>query len=318
MIVRRERNGRSPMTAPQPNGHPLLSGETVAALIQATSRDVNVSDVRHLGSGWDFDAFLTQDGWVYRFPRKPECADQLDFEQELLALVSGALPVGVAVPRTEIVGQPSSAFPLRFARYRYLRGVAADTPGVRLANVAQTIGVSLAAVHAVPEREARAVGVAEMDVDDVGRSQWFHDGLESALGLRGQDPVVDRAIDWAVNAASAIPTYDGPVRLIHHDLSPDHLLVDPDSGRLVGIIDWTDAILGDPARDFVALVAWQGWSFADEALASYGLALDSEFRARVDFIAKLLSVIWLANTHDLREDVAKHVRWVHNSFADRS
>lgn len=38
----------------------------------------------------------------------------------------------------------------------------------------------------------------------------------------------------------------------HQDLGIEHLLVD--SGRLVGVIDWTDAALADPARDLGLLL----------------------------------------------------------------
>ena len=91
--------------------------------------------------------------------------------------------------------------------------------------------------------------------------------------------------------------------------------MDPESGVLVGILHWTDAILGDPARDFVALVAWQGWPFAEEALRSYPLPADEAFRERMRFTSRLLSVLWLAMAHEQGPDVAKHVRWVRNAFA---
>ncbi|PXW34106.1 UNVERIFIED_CONTAM: phosphotransferase family enzyme [Williamsia faeni] len=37
--------------------------------------------------------------------------------------------------------------------------------------------------------------------------------------------------------------------LCHNDLGAEHLLIDPISGALTGIIDWTDAALTDPARE---------------------------------------------------------------------
>jgi aminoglycoside phosphotransferase (APT) family kinase protein len=40
--------------------------------------------------------------------------------------------------------------------------------------------------------------------------------------------------------------------LVHADLGPDHLLVA--DGRIIGIIDWTDAEIGDPALDLCWLL----------------------------------------------------------------
>jgi aminoglycoside phosphotransferase (APT) family kinase protein len=95
------------------------------------------------------------------------------------------------------------------------------------------------------------------------------------------------------------------------------VIVDPATGRIAGIIDWTDAILGDPARDFVFLVAWQGWAFAETVLRDYPLPVDSGFRERIDTMARLLTIIWLVQAHEQRTNVEKHVQWVRNVFDPR-
>ena len=298
------------MTTP---GVALIPLEVAAAIIRDCDTAVRVDGLRHLGSGWDFDAFLTLDGWVFRFPRKPECGDQLDLERRVLAMVAPVLPPAVQVPRMDVV-RKASAFALPFARYRYLDGIDPSLlPPALLPATARDIGAALATVHAVPADAARAAGVREVASDDVAKHEWFRHGVEVALGLRGHYPAVDGAIDWVESAVPSIPQYMGPLRFTHSDLGPDHLLVDRDTGALTGIIDWTDATLGDPARDFVALVAWQGWEFTERALAAYSIPLDPSFRERLGFVAQLLSVLWLAYAHEERGDVAKHIRWVQNS-----
>lgn len=296
-----------------PPGAPLISLETAAAIIAGCCPSVRADELRHLGSGWDFDAFLTRDGWVFRFPRKPECGEQLDLERRVLEMAARALPPTVQVPRLEVVRQPS-AFALPFGRYRYLDGLDATLLDPSLSPLAaRDIGAALASIHSIPVSEAREVGVPESEFDELTENQWFKHSLDVALGLRGLDHTVDEAIDWVESVRLSIPTYDGRVRMTHNDLSPDHLLVDRNSGALTGIIDWTDAALGDPARDFVALVAWQGWQFTERAISAYSLPLDASFRQRLGFMARLLSVVWLANAYEERTDVAKHLRWVHNS-----
>jgi Ser/Thr protein kinase RdoA (MazF antagonist) len=92
---------------------------------------------------------------------------------------------------------------------------------------------------------------------------------------------------------------------IHHDLSPEHLLVDPGTGQLTGILDWTDAILGDAARDFVFLVAWQGWAYTEEVLRNYPLSVDSGFRDRLRFTSRFLSVLWLGLAYERNTELEK-------------
>ena len=121
---------------------------------------------------------------------------------------------------------------------------------------------------------------------------------------------------WAGEVSLPLSRNEGPLRFIHHDLTPDHVLVDPKTGQLRGILDWTDAILGDPARDFAGLAAYRGWSFAEEVLQGYSLPVDKGFQERMRFMARLLSVIWLANAEVQGKDVDKPIEWVRNAFAD--
>jgi len=83
-------------------------------------------------------------------------------------------------------------------------------------------------------------------------------------------------------------------------------------------LDWTDAILGDAARDFVPLAAFGGWDFAGEVLAHYAHEPDPRFRERLRFMSRLLPLMWLGHTQLRGEDVSRHAEWVRNAFADHS
>lgn len=296
-----------------------LTQEGASAAISECFPTVDVRELRHLGSGWDFDAFVTRDGWVFRFPRRAECAASVEYERAVQRLVAPAVPPMVAIPQIELVAEPTSSFPYQFSGYRLIPGVAAEGMAPHLKpTLARDIGAALGAIHGVPETTARAAGVVEMDVDDFGRQEWMERRLTIASEFRGLDPVLDRGIDWVQQVSLPLPRFNGALRFVHNDLGPDHLIVDATTGRLVGIIDWTDAVLGDEARDFVVLAAWQGWQFVDDVLRSYPHSVDHEFHERISVVARLLSVIWLTEAHEQGADVAKHVAWVHNAFASRA
>jgi aminoglycoside phosphotransferase (APT) family kinase protein len=159
------------------------------------------------------------------------------------------------------------------------------------------------------------VGVDELELQEGGRSDWIVTGLDLLSQRRGRDPVVDRALEWARHSALPVVRSDGPLRFIHQDLSPEHLLVDPSTGRLTGILDWTDAIIGDAARDFVFLVAWRGWDFAEEVMRAYPHPLDPGFRDRLRFMTRVLTVVWLGYSYERRTEVEKLTGWVHNAYA---
>jgi aminoglycoside phosphotransferase (APT) family kinase protein len=293
-----------------------LTRETAAALIGGAFPAVDAAAPRYLGSGTLFDVFLTSDGWAFRFPRpRVDWAAQLfESEARVHRLVAQILPSQIRIPQVELLASPTPQFPFSFAGHRFIPGVAADTLDEKLIpTLAREIATFLNVLHSTPAPVAGAAGVQEMAID-AGRRGWLEDGIAAASKLRGLDPVVDRALTW-LETVSLTPPSGGTLQLIHGGLEPEHLLVDPATGFLVGVIDWTDGQLGDAARDFVFLVTWRGWRFAEEVLHHYPRAVDSEFRARLRYMAQLLSVIALGFAREQGAELTKHVRAVHNAFA---
>ena len=141
-----------------------------------------------------------------------------------------------------------------------------------------------------------------------------HPGAKESAGLASD---LAEAHDWLRAGPSLPPEYGGPPRFVHNDFCPDHILVDPESGRLTGVIDWSDAALGDPALDFVMLVLSRGWDFVNDVVEAYRLPLDTGFHQRLESLARVLALKWLADEITRKqEDVDKCVSWVENAFAD--
>jgi aminoglycoside phosphotransferase (APT) family kinase protein len=290
-----------------------LTRDTARLAIASQFPEVDARRLGHLGSGWEFDAYVTADGWVFRFPRRAEYAGVFDWESAVHRMVTPFLAPSVSVPNVELLGVPGTEFPYAFAGHRLLPGLRADDHDVQpAATLAGEIGAALSAIHSVPEAEARSIGV-EPDLE--GSAEWFQEALEAGPSLREMDSSIASALDWLGEVAATPAPYSGPLRFIHNDLCPDHVLVSRDSGGLTGIIDWTDAALGDPALDFAVFAAWRGWDFVGQLKGSYGLPLDSDFNRRLSFLARVLSLVWLAEAHEQGTDVGKHTQWVKNAFA---
>jgi len=114
----------------------------------------------------------------------------------------------------------------------------------------------------------------------------------------------------------AEPPQDGPRRFIHNDICPDHLIVDPGTGRLVGLIDFTDAMTGEPVLDFVGLIGVGGYRFINQVTDRYDLPLGDGFGAKLEWLSRVLTLTWLADAAaDEPADVAKHLPWVSRAFA---
>jgi aminoglycoside phosphotransferase (APT) family kinase protein len=110
------------------------------------------------------------------------------------------------------------------------------------------------------------------------------------------------------------PPYAGELHFVHNDIATEHIFVDPETGRLVGLLDFGDAVFGDPAIDFASLPSQLGWEATEAALRTYSIPIDRGFRDRLEFMSRANPLIWLHDTHLQNGDVEKHRRWVLNAF----
>jgi len=270
--------------------------------------------VTRLGAGDDHEAFGVGDEWVVRVARRAEQAAWLAREREILTLAREAL--GSAAPRIELVGRPSQALPFPFAGHRRLVGIGADAlargPSVELAG---DLGRALRSLHRIdPARVPPAPGpallyrperVAAEIVDAAGR-------IAPLL-----DPELCRRAEPYLTGARPVPPRDAPRRFIHNDMSPEHVIVDRRRGRLVGLIDFADATVGDPVIDFVGLIGLGGWPFIARVVAHYDLALGAGWADRLSWLVRVLTLRWLAIVA-VRDParVPVHREWVRHALAD--
>jgi aminoglycoside phosphotransferase (APT) family kinase protein len=249
-------------------------------------------EVRPLGEGWDFEAFEVDESLVFRFPKRQEYDAHLLKEIALLDDIGPRLPI--PVPRYKYLGRPSADFPYHFGGYTKLQGVPAlgiPTSSPVLAAEAVRLGEFLARLHALDPKDAARIAIHVSGEEDApaGRRK----GALSDLGyLEGKmDPRLHE-LCWRFfedEVHTPMP-YQGPARLLHNDLLSEHILVAPDSGHVTGIIDWSDATVGDPACDFAGLWVWQGDEFVSLAVDAYGQRVDTGFLQRARYNGLVVAV----------------------------
>lgn len=79
--------------------------------------------------------------------------------------------------------------------------------------------------------------------------------------------------------------------LVHNDIKGEHILVDPQSGRITGILDWADAGIGNAAVDIAGLVLTVGKDLAKEIAWKVGYGenqiLQGILQARCECVLRL-------------------------------
>lgn len=134
-----------------------------------------------------------------------------------------------------------------------------------------------------------------------GASSWraaLLDPLPDAVQYLGSAGVLTAesraAIDRVIVAGGGLLNQDGPGRLLHGDLGPIHVWVDPSRRRLTALIDFGERSAGDPVWEFVDY----GPGVPD---ILEGYAPDAPLRARFDdafALYQLLRTIpWTARWH---------------------
>jgi aminoglycoside 2''-phosphotransferase len=288
-----------------------LTPRIVQAVLREQFPELGHESVVHLGSGWEYDAYLVDEAVVLRFPRYAEVAAGLDRVESILKLVVESVAADLTVPRIILRGEPGAHFPHRFFGHRIIPGVPAISERApECANLASDLGRALGALHSIPPATAEALGAA--------RQKWTcrsaFDGLVALVAeAEGIQDLAPAAVEW-LRAGPTVPAeYRGPPRVLHDDLSPDHIIVDASSGRLRGVIDWGLA-LGDPAQDLTFILPWWGWEFTTRLLESYGQPLDEPFVQRLDFLARVRSLGSLGHSIPDPLGVRNSLRMIGNAF----
>ena len=134
---------------------------------------------------------------------------------------------------------------------------------------------------------------AALGVSAYTAAAWHAEYLEYFAWVREHIfPLLDHAerrqvcAFWETFLGDDTSVFFSPV-LIHRDLGIEHVLHDPATSALTGVIDWGDVSIGDPAQDFVGFYRSLGRSFAEQVLASYTPPVDDTFWRRVAFYAGL-------------------------------
>jgi aminoglycoside phosphotransferase (APT) family kinase protein len=248
--------------------------------------------VELLGEGLDNVAFAVDD-LVVRFAKEPD-PGQVEREARVLAAAGAVSPVPVPVP---VLVLPE----VGCLAYRRL-------PGVPLIDVrrevdplpvAAELAGFLVALHGVPVASLSDV----LSTDDDPLVAWRDEAVGSYAAAGDLVPDRYRPGIEAFLAAEP-PAATTEVVFSHDDLGIEHVLVDPATGAVTGIIDWTDAGLVDPATDCARVLRDLGPAALDVVLARLGY----ELRERAYYYAR----------SELLEDLGYGVEAVRQSYIDKS
>lgn len=227
-----------------------------------------------LNHGWDHEVIILDKKIVFRFPNSSEYANSFKEEVKLLQFLVKKLSVNI--PDYKYVAKDHS-----FAGYDIVPGIELSEKAFtqlrqsEKSEIAKQLAGFLAALHSLPSKELAAFEIEPADIPSETKrmrrqAQQYLSGKLTKVEYHRVVEILDKL--------DALPFDEMPRSLIHNDLSPSHIFWDSGSQRL-GVIDFSDRSLGDPAFDFTELLDY-GDSFTQEVFSQYDGPKDSDFLER--------------------------------------
>ncbi len=221
--------------------------------IQDHFPDFSFRNARLIDSSFANVVVVLDDDWIFRFPRREW--RRAAFSRELRLLRRLRQCTAVKVPEYVYVAPDQS-----FGGYKMLKGVELG-PGLFQSqdrsiqeSVAEQFADLLGALHGLTSELAGGGRTWRNQPNWRYSSSYFRE--QRKYLIHKLDPTLLARLDSFYEGFARAEV--GPEQLIHGDLDYHHVLLEPETGTL-GVIDFGDARLGDPAQDLALLYAYPEW-----------------------------------------------------------
>jgi aminoglycoside phosphotransferase (APT) family kinase protein len=252
--------------------------------------------------GWDHEVIILDNKIVFRFPNDASYANSLAAEVDILSRLQPLVQANI--PNYTYVANDNS-----FAGYSIVPGKSLTKENFNtlddtiVQNVAKQIASLLSTLH--------TAGKAGLDLTNVPSSYMPDDQVEvKKLAARHLaetlNPSDYQLVETILNDVDTLLAQSKPTTFIHGDVYSNHLFWDDASQRL-GLIDFSDMTIADPAIDFAELYEY-GKPFVEMVFSYYEAPKDETFLARAWVYQQWVGVYMMTDhfvCHKTSFDVAR-------------
>jgi len=219
---------------------------------------VDLSQLTPLSGGWSGETFLAEAGGeqsvvrIYRPGRRDDAAPEID--AAVLRLVRGLLPVADVLEVRRGVAALDRPGLLVTSHLAGDRGdlLLATLDTGRLAALGAHLGAVAADLAGMPTLRPGPFVDPDLRIGTFGVADGlpgFVDDHAAALVAEGWEPARVDALGAVAQRAQDLLDDVDRTCLVHSDLNPKNVLVDPDTLAVTGVLDWEFAHSGHPATD---------------------------------------------------------------------
>ena len=226
--------------------------------IQRDFPDFNITSIKKTGEGDNSIAFIINENYIFRFPKRKEVKQQVQREIAVLPKIKSFL--NLQIPQFEFISPE-----VNFVGYKIIPGTPLTFEIYNLLNkkyqkiIQQSIVNFLSQLHLIDPSIFNNCNLDTMDLkeeyaDNFDKAQKF---IYPNISKNKQKIITQLFTEYLNNTENFnyAPTF------IHNDFSKDHILFDTVNKQITGIIDFGDIALGDPKYDLMYLLDEFGEDF---------------------------------------------------------
>jgi aminoglycoside phosphotransferase (APT) family kinase protein len=236
---------------------------------------VDFSDLTPLAGGWSGQTFLARAGEersVVRIYPPGLRDDAPDIDAAVLRLVRGLVPVPDVL---EVRRGSAAADQPGLLVTSYLPGERGDLllptlDDARRAELGRRIGLVAADLAGMPTLRAGMFGDPDLGLVAFGGTDGLPGFVDDHASALAWDPSLLEGLRRVAEDAQVLLDTMGRTCVVHSDLNPKNVLVDPDTLAVTGVLDWEFAHSGHPATDLGNLLRFERHpAYADGVLSAW-------------------------------------------------
>lgn len=232
--------------------------------------NVKIDHIIKLGEGWMNRAYLINHKFVFRLPKEKDGA--IDTEKEIKALSNLKKHISLNIPQFIYCGKQDNGYP--FVGYKILPGVPMNEQLFHSLSsrtkdeIAYQIAEFMDQISSFCVEQAKDLNIQESNFHQ-DYFEIFHEVKEKVFTKISQEMQAYISFRFKTYLENKDYFRYSP-KLLHADLSLEHLLFDQKRKKLTGVIDFGDIRIGDPDYEYLYLLEECGEVFTKKVMAMRG------------------------------------------------
>ncbi len=259
---------------------PYKSVSGLRALLTSSFPEFEINGLEVIAHGWDNLVVKANGNTIFRFPRVS--GDEVKLRREI-RLLSNFQDFPVQVPKYRYISKGSPFF----AGYSFIPGNPLNTAVELKPRLLNDMVKVLQKLRSFSAEWLNDIGLPVYTPENwIERQRKVVENFEIRLSPYASKNLFMEVRNLLESAMQSIP--ERSFNLVHADMFRGNILINASMDRIVGIIDWEDAFVGDMALDIAAL----GLDFGSQGTAKLLGALgpgreDPGLEGRVKFYQKI-------------------------------